>query len=210
MYTYLLTVRIYIYCNTTMKETRQHTLTGDSSIFKMRTVMNTNWVTGTVHKSGLSPRTANLVQKNGSCSLTEVSTGPGNCTCGDKFTFKVREKSYLKSYYCICRIITVATLYTNRYLPVGENPSCLQATLASGVPQASSHTVPHVLLLQISTLPSPRFLPPRSRISPFEQRATIMIEKKKNINIVFHIQGHIRMCFNQIWAALSRTLQPVC
>ena len=193
-----------------MKETRQHTLTGDSSIFKMRTVMNAKWITGTVHKSGLSPSTANLVQKNGSSSTAKVGKWSGNCTCGDKFTFKVKEKSYLESYYCICRIIIVAMLYTNAGVPVGENPSCLQATLASGVPQASSHTVPHVLLLQISTLPSPRFLPPRSRISPFEQRATIMMEEKKNINIVFHIQGHIHMCFNQIWAALSRTLQPVC
>ena len=159
------------------KVTRQHTLTGNSSILKVRTVMDAKWVTGTVHKSELSPSAGYLVQKNGSSSLTKEGTGPGNCTCGDKIALMVREKTH----NCICRIITV----THKHVPVGKNPNCLQATLASGVPQASSHTVPHALLLQISTLPSPRFLPPRSRISPFEQRATnIMEEKENNYNII--------------------------
>ena len=101
---------VYFYFNTTMKETRQHTLTGDSSIFKVRTVVNTKCVTGTVHKSELSPSTAHLIQKNSSSSLAKEGTGPGNSTCGDKFTFKVREKSYLENYYCICRIIAVTML----------------------------------------------------------------------------------------------------
>ena len=39
-------------------------------------------------------------------------------------------------------------------IPVVEYPSCLQATVASGVPQKSSQTVPQALLLQISTRPS--------------------------------------------------------
>ena len=51
-------------------------------------------------------------------------------------------------------------------IPIVENPSCLQTTLASDVLQESSHTVPHVLLLQSSTRPSYRFVPPRSLISP--------------------------------------------
>ena len=62
-----------------------HTLTSDSSIFWVGTVMNTKWVTATVHKSGLSPSTGYLVQKNGSCTSAKVGTGPGNCTCEDKF-----------------------------------------------------------------------------------------------------------------------------
>ena len=60
--------------------------TGDPSIFRVRAIMNAKWVTATVHKSGLSPSTGYLVQKNGSSSLAKVGTGPGNCTCGDKFS----------------------------------------------------------------------------------------------------------------------------
>ena len=48
--------------------------------------MNTKWVAGTVHKSGLSPSAFNLVQKNDSRSLAKEGRGPGNCTCGDQFT----------------------------------------------------------------------------------------------------------------------------
>ena len=38
-------------------------------------------------------------------------------------------------------------------IPLSSNPSCLQATRASLVPQKSSHTVPQTLLLHISTRP---------------------------------------------------------
>ena len=51
-------------------------------------------------------------------------------------------------------------------IPSDENPSCLHATLASDVSQKLSHTVPHALLLQISTRPSEQFVPPRSLMSP--------------------------------------------
>ena len=50
-----------------------------------------------------------------------------------------------------------------------ENPSCLQATLASTVPQASSHTVPHLLFRQTSTRPSFGWLPPANLIPPSVQ-----------------------------------------
>ena len=63
-----------------------HTLTGDSSIFNVGTVMNAKWVARTVHQSGLIPSAGHLVQKNGSSSLAKVGTGRGNRTCGDKFT----------------------------------------------------------------------------------------------------------------------------
>jgi hypothetical protein len=49
--------------------------------------------------------------------------------------------------------------------PVVDNPSCLQATWASGVPQKSSHTVPQALLLQISTRPWVA-VPPWSLMAP--------------------------------------------
>ena len=59
--------------------------TGDSSIFRVDTVMNTKAATATVHKSSLSPSTGHIVQKNGSSSLAKERTRPGNCTCGNKF-----------------------------------------------------------------------------------------------------------------------------
>ena len=60
---------------------------------------------------------------------------------------------------------------TNRPQPSVEYPCCLQTTRASSLPHKSSHTVPHLPLKQISTLPSDRALPPASRISPLEQAA---------------------------------------
>ena len=65
-----------------------NTLTDDSSVFRVVTVMNTKWITATVHKFGLLPSTDHIVQKNGSSSLAKVGTRPGNCTCWDECTFK--------------------------------------------------------------------------------------------------------------------------
>ena len=45
-------------------------------------------------------------------------------------------------------------------------PSCRHNTVASLLPQESSHTVPHRLFMQISTLPSFGMLPPASRSWP--------------------------------------------
>ena len=53
------------------------------------------------------------------------------------------------------------------YIPSELNPSCRQATIASGVPQASSHTVPHTSLLQTSTRPVMLVSPPWSLMSPW-------------------------------------------
>ena len=60
------------------------------------------------------------------------------------------------------------TLNTN-VLPEGENPSCLQATVASKVDQKSSHTVPQTSFQQISTRPSYGVVPPTSLMSPSSQ-----------------------------------------
>ena len=55
------------------------------------------------------------------------------------------------------------------YLLFPEYPSCLQATLASTLPQASSHTVPHLPFRQTSTRPSFGWVPPTSLILPSVQ-----------------------------------------
>ena len=47
-----------------------------------------------------------------------------------------------------------------------EYSNCRHTTVASSVPQESSHTVPHSLFMQISTLPSFGMLPPASRRWP--------------------------------------------
>ena len=63
-------------------------------------------------------------------------------------------------------------MYKNfKYLLVVTNPSCLQTTLASLSSHPSSHTVPHSLLIQISTLPSKGLKPPDNLTSPYEQLA---------------------------------------
>ena len=59
--------------------------TDDSSIIRVVTVMNTKWVTATVHKSGLRPSTLHIVQKKGSSSLAKVGTRLGDGTLGDKY-----------------------------------------------------------------------------------------------------------------------------
>lgn len=65
----------------------------------------------------------------------------------------------------------VYNLYWYWYWPLVEYPSCKHTTLASVLPQTSSHTVPHWLFTQISTLPSFSMLPPTSRSLPVVQGA---------------------------------------
>ena len=70
-------------------------------------------------------------------------------------------------------------------IPVLENPSCPQATLASLVSQKSSQTVPHMLLLHISTRPSDDVDPPTSRRAPVSHAWPAKVWSKKwNINII--------------------------
>ena len=82
-----------------------------------------------------------------------------------RWTHWVRENSYSETYDVISfktantksgvnNAGLITSLYFNQPIPVDTNPSCLHATLASEVLQESSHTVPHALLLQISTRPS--------------------------------------------------------
>ena len=76
-------------------------------------------------------------------------------------------------------------------LPVSEYPSCLQTTLASGVPQKSSQTVPQLLFKQTSTRPSKLVLPPINLTSPSVQaNTTIDTCQFKCIPFQEHIQEY--------------------
>ncbi len=71
--------------------------------------------------------------------------------------------------------------------PVVENPNCPQTTCASGVPQKSSHTVPHTPLRQTSTRPSFNDCPFTSLILPSVQ--SVMSSDKLHprfLNLIFH------------------------
>ena len=59
----------------------RHTLTGDSSIFRVGAVMYTKWIRGAVYKSCFSPSTFHLVQEDGSSSLAKEGLGTKNCPC---------------------------------------------------------------------------------------------------------------------------------
>ena len=77
-------------------------------------------------------------------------------------------------------------------LPVALNPSCLQATVASSVPQRSSHTVPQTLLLQTSTRPSLAFRPPRSLIVLPKQPMMLTVSYCSNSWANYSIAGKFR------------------
>ena len=73
------------------------------------------------------------------------------------------------------------TSYTSVYtwtlvcvnLPIVGYPNCLHTTLASGLVKELSQTVPHWLLKQISTLPSPSLRPPTKRTEPLVQLLSV-------------------------------------
>lgn len=65
--------------------------------------------------------------------------------------------------------LPLSTYYIVRLLLGIRYPNCRQTTLASGVLQTSSHTVPHTPSLQTSTLPSSNSEPSLNCISPWVQ-----------------------------------------
>jgi len=58
-----------------------HTLTSDTGIFRMDTIVNTNSTVRAVPKSGLSAIAGHIIQQDGSSSLAKCSRGEGCCTC---------------------------------------------------------------------------------------------------------------------------------
>ena len=132
-------------------------LTSDTSIFIVVTVMCANSIVMAVHKSGLRTITFHIIQEDRTCSQAKTVIN-SNCSCVESV------EAYLHHWQ------RELTCMWNK--PAGRNPSCLQTMLASAIPQRSSQTVPHWLLLQISTRPSRVFAPPWSLMSPFSHPAS--------------------------------------
>ena len=94
-------------------------------------------------------------------------------------------RAYMQDYY------THKKMYVLRLpWPCVEYPSCRHTTVASLVPQESSHTVPHILSMQISTLPSFAMLPPASCSWPFVQGAI----HKMTVAIELVVLMHTSIC----------------
>ena len=91
--------------------------------------------------------------------------------------------------------------------PVAENPSCLQATCASTVPQKSSHTVPHCPFRQTSTRPSLSLVPP-TNLMPLSGQ-TEYSYKKVIIISNSHITSYIMVSWRE-WAKCSRFVFIEC
>ena len=81
-----------------------HTLTSDTGIFRMGTIVNTNSTVRAVPKSGLSSTAGHIIQQDGSSSLAKCSRWEGCCTCEEMqfnsqqlYTFKESAVEYLRN-----------------------------------------------------------------------------------------------------------------
>jgi len=59
------------------------TQTGDSSIFRVGTVVNANPITGAAHESGFCANTLYVVQEDVTSSLAKEGICAGSCTCDE-------------------------------------------------------------------------------------------------------------------------------
>jgi hypothetical protein len=135
-------------------------LTCDTSIISMSITeidhANASSRNRAVYKSLLATSTEQVIQPDGTSSLTKEGIETRNCSCK---IGKVLNNNHGMQF--------------QQSKPAGEYPSCLQATLASLVDQKPSQTVPHVSFQQSSTRPSSSVLPPRSLRSPLLQSTGI-------------------------------------
>ena len=132
------------------------TLASYSSILWVAIGTGDSGVTWTVNESTFTTTASNIVQVNWTNASTKMSTAEGHCTC--------LSKDCLNSVACKLMQATK---------PWVEYPSCRHTTVASELPQESSHTVPHSLSMHTSTLPSFARLRPTSRSWPLVHGACI-------------------------------------
>ena len=72
------------------------------------------------------------------------------------------------------------------FWPWVEYPSCRHTTVASVLLQPSSHTVPHTLFIQISTLPSFGTLPPTSRSWPVVHGTAMELQSWLLVTFIYY------------------------
>ena len=100
-------------------------------------------------------------------------------SCSDKMHAYLHKIEFMYHHYhcgksaCIISIPAFHRSISTSFWPCVEYPSCLHTTVASVELQPSSHTVPHTLFIQISTLPSFGTLPPTSCSWPVKHGARI-------------------------------------
>lgn len=148
----------------------------DTGIFKVRAVVDSEWVRWTQEQTSFSSSAVHLIENNGTHSSSKSST----CKCLG--TCKVsRQNKFSCCFFLQFPLLNMLTSLRVDFSPVVENPSCLHTTVASGVPQASSQTVPHWLLLQTSTRPSSGVFPLASRMAPWVQGAAERERERESI-----------------------------
>ena len=99
-----------------------HTLTSDTGIFRMATIVNANSTVRAVPKPGLSAIAGHIIQQDGSSSLAKCSRGEGCCTCqsvvythstvSNSNTFneeqsKISEKTVMFKLHVLCTVYIV-------------------------------------------------------------------------------------------------------
>ena len=109
--------------------------------------MGTQCISRTVYKSGLSSMTLDIIQPDLATPNRNIGRSKSNSTCSNSI--------WSIHYFSL----------TGCNSPNVGSPSCLQTTLASVMSHKSSHTVPQILLLHISTRPL-MLVPPTSLMSP--------------------------------------------
>ena len=142
----------------TTAATLPFTLTPHSSILIVARVTAQSRIMQATDEGSLIAMAANLIQVDCTNASSKVSTAEGHCI----YWRNRCEVTACNNTYILLKVFF--------WLWV-EYPSCRHTTVASALPQKSSHTVPHSLSMQISTLPSFAMLPPTSRSWPCVQGA---------------------------------------
>jgi len=142
-----------------------HTL--DSSIFSVGTVSSVVIILA-FNQSGLIYSTEDINNSNDDGFISsKVRISESSCICGSNTTTNVALLTQLE------RVVSLTFSYS---IPEPENPSCLQATLASAVVQPSSHTVPQSPFRHTSTLPLKLEDPFLSLMLPWEHPVTQILQ----------------------------------
>ena len=158
---------------------------------------------GAVNESSLTTSAANIIQVDCASASTKVGITKGHCICWHRQMLYCQQHS-LKFSYNFLRFLFIQCKYVRTSVwPWVEYPSCRQTTVASVLLHKSSHTVPHTLFIQISTLPSFGMLPPASRNSPVVHGPAINVQHWFMQHVAKPIRSQYINTFT-LYASISR------